>query len=174
MKKILVAFASKHQATAEIAYNITDTLRRKGLDAKCVEVGSDIDVSEYEAVILGSAVYAGQWLTKAEKFLKKNVDVLARMPVWLFSSGPTGSGDPVELLDGWIFPENLAAFAQQIHPQEIAVFGGRIDLDLLNIGERIIIKAVRGKVGDFRDWDQIYVWGTHVAEKILAIQPQEV
>ena len=62
------------------------------------------DLSEYDAVVLGSAVYIGGWRKEAVKFLKDNEGALAERTVWVFSSGPAGEGDPVDLLDGWRFP----------------------------------------------------------------------
>ncbi len=173
MKKVLVTFASKHQATAEIADTIADILRQKGLSAISEDVDYVTNLEEFDAVLVGSAVYAGQWLTKAEKFLRANVKMLSAMPVWLFSSGPTGEGDPVELLNGWKFPENLAPLMLQINPKEIVLFSGRIDMETLNLGERIIVKAVRGKTGDFRDWEHIEHWAERVADEILSIEALE-
>jgi len=63
-------------------------------------VKSACDLPSYKAVILGSAVYIGRWRKEAAKFLEANEKVLAGQMVWLFSSGPTGEGDTVELLQG--------------------------------------------------------------------------
>jgi menaquinone-dependent protoporphyrinogen oxidase len=48
------------------------------------------DLGPYEAVVLGSAVYAGSWMKDAVSFAERHGDALARMRVWLFSSGPLG------------------------------------------------------------------------------------
>jgi menaquinone-dependent protoporphyrinogen oxidase len=160
--KILVAYASKYGSTAEIAQAIGETLR--GLDFE-VDVQQADQVSSllpYGAVVLGSAVYAGMWRKDAVAFLEENQDALASKPVWLFSSGPTGEGDPVELLDGWTLPDAQREIADRISPQDIAVFHGHIDPDKLNFGERLIIKAVKGQAGDFRDWDAIRAWARQI------------
>ena len=160
--KILVAYASKYGSTAEIAQAIGETLR--GLDFE-VDVQQAYEVSSllpYGAVVLGSAVYAGMWRKDAVAVLEENQDALASKPVWLFSSGPTGEGDPVELLDGWTLPDGQREIADRISPQDIAVFHGHIDPDKLNFGERLIIKAVKGQAGDFRDWDAIRAWAQQI------------
>jgi len=84
------------------------------------------DLSPYKAIVLDSAVYIGQWQKKAATFLQANEKALAERPVWLFSSGPTGEGDPVRLVKGWRFPTSLQPIADRIHARDIAIFhGGR-------------------------------------------------
>jgi menaquinone-dependent protoporphyrinogen oxidase len=103
--------------------------------------------------------------------LEDNESALWERPVWLFSSGPTGEGDPVEVLDGWRFPDNLRPIAERIKPRDMAVFGGKIDVSALHLGDKLIIKAVKAKTGDFRDWRAIEAWAGRIAEQIAAAQP---
>lgn len=98
------------------------------------------DVSPYKAVVLGSAVYIGRWRKQAAKFLKTNEKVLAEQLVWLFSSGPTGKGDAVELTEGWRFPKALQPIADRIQPRDIAVFHGAVVLEKLNPLHKWMIK----------------------------------
>ncbi|MBE0689894.1 MAG: flavodoxin domain-containing protein, partial [Anaerolineae bacterium] len=67
--KALIAYASKYGATAEIAERIGQTLRESGLAAEVKPADQVDDVSKYSAVVLGSAVYAGQWRKEAATFL---------------------------------------------------------------------------------------------------------
>ena len=152
---VLVTFASKHGATAEIAEKIGTILLHEGLTVDLLPVKQVGTIMPYTAVVLGSAVYIGRWQKDAAKFLQKHEEELAERDVWLFSSGPTGEGDPVELLQGWEFPEALHPVADRIQPHEIAVFHGAVDLDKLNIMEKILAKNVDSPIGDFRDWGKI-------------------
>jgi flavorubredoxin len=106
-EQVLIAYATKYGATAEIAEKIGEVLRGAGLAADVRTVENAGDLGAYRAVILGSAVYIGQWRKEAARFLKDNEVVLAQKPVWIFSSGPTGEGDPVQLTDGWRLPGKL-------------------------------------------------------------------
>ncbi len=99
-RKILVTYASKYGATAEIAEKIGAVLRQAGLPADVEPVDRIRDLNPYQAVILGSAIYIGKWQKEAAAFLQAHAETLADRPVWLFSSGPTGAGDPVELWRG--------------------------------------------------------------------------
>ena len=162
--QVLVAYATKYGATAEIAEKIRQVLRLAGLQTDVLPVDRVSNLSSYKAVILGSAVYIGGWRKEAAKFLKVNEKVLAEQLVWLFSSGPTGEGNPVELTEGWHFPKALQPIADRIQPRDIAVFHGVIHKQKLNFIEKWMLNNVKAPLGDFRDWDAITSWATAIAD----------
>lgn len=163
---ILVAYASKYGATAEIAEKIGEVLRQAGLSVDVRPADQVSDVSGYRAVVLGSAVYIGRWRKQAANFLKAHEQALAKRPVWLFSSGPTGEGDPVELLKGWRIPGGLQPVADRVQPRDIAVFHGAVFPEKLNFIQRWMIKNVKAPAGDFRDWDAVTAWAEGIAAEL--------
>jgi menaquinone-dependent protoporphyrinogen oxidase len=163
MPTVLVAYASKHHATAEIADAIGEELRQAGLKVDIRDVNTINSIAPYEAVIVGSAVYVGQWQSAAIQFLETHEGELSQRPVWLFSSGPTGEGDPVALMKGWAFPESLKPLAERIAPRDIALFHGKIDPTRLNFLERAAVKMVKAPVADSRDWKLIREWAHSIA-----------
>jgi menaquinone-dependent protoporphyrinogen oxidase len=165
--QFLVAYATKHGATAEIAEKIGQTLRQAGLRTDVLPVDHVRDLTPYQAVVLGSAVYIGQWQKKAVIFLKANEKELAKKVVWLFSSGPTGKGDPVEMMQGWRFPTALQPIVDRIHPRDIALFHGNVDPKTLNPIEKWMLKNVKAPIGDFRDWDAIDAWAVAISQALL-------
>jgi menaquinone-dependent protoporphyrinogen oxidase len=162
--QVLVAYATKYGATAEIAERIGQVLRQAGLRTDVLPADRVSGLASYKAVVLGSAVYIGRWRKEAAKFLKANEEVLAERLVWLFSSGPTGEGNAVELMQGWRFPGALQPIADRIQPRDIAVFHGALNAEKLNLIERWLIKNVKAPPGDFRDWDAITSWATAIAD----------
>ena len=138
--QVLVAYATKYGATAEIAEKIGQVLRQAGLRADVLPADRVSDLHSYQAVVLGSAVYIGLWRKKAATFLKANEQALAERPVWLFSSGPTGEGDAAGLMEGWRFPKGLQPIADRIQPRDIAVFHGDVNTKKLNFIERWMAK----------------------------------
>lgn len=166
--KILVAYASKYGSTAEIAEAIGQVMQGAGFEVDVLRADAVGDLTPYGAVVLGSAVYVGRWQPGAVKFLESKEAELAQRPVWLFSSGPTGEGDPVELLNGWRFPEAQQPIADRISPRDIAVFHGNVDAKKLGFTEKLMIKAVKAKTGDYRDWDAIRAWASGIE---LALSP---
>ena len=165
-KKTLVTYASKYGATAEIAEKIGEILTAAGLPTDLSPVNQARDLASYDAIILGSAVYMGQWRRDAVKFLKSNEKVLASKQVWLFSSGPSGEGDPVELLEGWRFPKGQIEIAERIGPREIVVFHGDVDLTKVNFIEKSMITNIKAPIGDFRDWKAITTWASGIARSL--------
>ncbi len=161
--QILVTYATKYGATAEIAEKIGQVLRELGLRADVLPADRVTDLSAYKAVVLGSAVYMGRWRKGAIKFLNANEKALAERPVWLFSTGPTGEGDSVELLKGWRLPKALQPIADRIQTRDIAVFHGMLNTEKMNRIERGMSKKVKAPPGDFRDWDAITAWATAIA-----------
>lgn len=165
--KLLVTYASKYGATREIAEKIGSVLHQAGWQAEVAPVKEVMGIAGYQAVILGSAVYIGKWQKEAAEFLQKNEHTLAQLPVWLFSSGPTGEGDPTELLEGWRLPAELQPIVERIRPRDIAVFGGYINPDKVNFIEKTAVKnIVKKPFGDYRDWDRIINWANKVAEAL--------
>lgn len=166
-EKVLVAYASRYGATAEISERIAEILGAAGVDVDLQPVGQVKDLNDYLAVILGSAVYFGGWRKDAVKFLKTREVELMDKKVWFFSSGPAGEGDPVELLDGWTLPPNLEEIADRIQPRGRAVFHGVMDETKLNFLERWMLKKMDAPLGDFRDWDMVNDWVEEIVQQLV-------
>ena len=164
-EKVLVVYASKYGATTGIAEKIGETLREEGLQVDVLQAKKVGDLTQYDAFIIGSAVYMGQWRKDAANFLKNNENLLAGKPVWLFVSGPTGKGDATELMQGWLYPGKLKPVIEAIKPRDIGVFHGNIDVSKLNFFERFIIRMVKAEFGDFRDWHSIDTWAKTIADE---------
>jgi len=95
---ILVGYASKHGATAEIAERIAEILTLAGQHAEARPVQQAGDLGGYQGFVIGSAAYTAHWRKDATAFVMSNRDLLAHRPVWLFSTGPlvvvSGLGGP--------------------------------------------------------------------------------
>lgn len=166
-QNVLVAYASKYGGTREVAEKIGAVLRQAGLQVEVLSVNTIQDVSSYKAVILGSAIYIGKWHKDAVAFLQTHEKLLADRRVWLFSSGPTGVGDPVELVEGKRLPAALQPIADCIQPHEIVIFHGYINPDKINFIEKWTIKSlVKKPFGDFRDWEAITCWAASIADAL--------
>ncbi|MBN2553591.1 MAG: flavodoxin domain-containing protein [Spirochaetales bacterium] len=166
--KALVAYATKYGATAEIAEKIGEVLNSAGVPADVSPVDQVKDLSAYDAVVLGSAVYIFRWRREASRFLKAKEKQLAERAVWIFSSGPTGEGDPVDLTEGWSFPKSLQARLDRIRPRETVVFHGAIDPGKMKGLEKWMIQKVKAAVEDSRDWEAIAAWADGIASAVKA------
>jgi menaquinone-dependent protoporphyrinogen oxidase len=157
--KTLIAFASRHGSTREIAEALARELRICGRSVAVRPVEEVKDLAQYEAVVIGSAVYMGNWLPEARRFVEEHRERLATVPVWLFSSGPLGTGDPQPNGD----PAHLDAMMRATHARGHRVFVGKLNPGDLGFGERLMAKVVKAPEGDFRDWDAIRAWAREIA-----------
>lgn len=169
MISVLVAYVSKRGATEEIAATIAHVLRDEGLAVDLLTAGEVESLEGYDVVIFGSAVYIGQWLRDANRFVKTFVDDLSRVRTWIFSSGPTGEGNPSDLMNGFQYPPVLEPYISRINLQGVVLFHGAIDFNELNWLERRMIKTVKAPLGDFRDWESIKLWAQHIAASVQLV-----
>jgi menaquinone-dependent protoporphyrinogen oxidase len=163
MMQVLVTAATRYGATGEIAQAIGEALHDRGLDPAVVPLERVEGVDGYDAVVLGSAVYAGHWLKPARELVDRPGGELAERPVWLFSSGPVGDPpkpqeDPVDVSDV------LTATGAREH----RLFAGKLVRKQLSFPERAIVAALRVPEGDFRDWTEIRQWAAGIADALQA------
>jgi menaquinone-dependent protoporphyrinogen oxidase len=156
---VLVAVASRHGATMDIANAIAHELHAAGLDAHVESFGDGPDVAGYDAFVLGSAVYIGKWLKSARRFVEANSEQLAGHPTWLFSSGPIGDRPKPEAATAVQIDEVVAMTGAREH----RLFDGRIDRGDLGLSERLVIRTVHAPEGDYRDWAEISEWARSIA-----------
>ena len=166
--KVLVTAASKHGSTAEIAHAIAGTLVAQGLDADVTPPAEVDAVDEYDAVILGSAVYSGHWLAPAKALVARAGAALGERPVWLFSSGPVGDPGRKLVQKMAVDPVDLPAVLQATRAREHRLFAGKLDKHNLSPVQRLALALVRGLDGDYRDWAQIEGWAAGIAEVVQA------
>jgi menaquinone-dependent protoporphyrinogen oxidase len=160
--RVIVACASKHGSTEGIAEAIAERLHQLGHDAAAVRVADVADLNGVQAVVLGSAVYAGSWMKEATEFADANAEALSDMPLWLFSSGPLGT----EVHDDEEQPRQLAGLTDTLRPKAHRMFFGALDLGKLGFGERMMVKAFKAPEGDFRDWSAISGWADEISGEL--------
>jgi len=164
-RKVLVAYATKMGATAGIAEAIGAELERGGHQVDVREVSKVGSIEEYDAVILGSALYVRRWRPEAVRFLRKHVDELRERQVWLFHSGPVGPDkDQPEKMPG-----KVERLAHRIGATPAMTFAG--SLDPATAKGFLAKRLARSELGgDSRDWDQIKAWASDVSAAIHAIE----
>jgi menaquinone-dependent protoporphyrinogen oxidase len=158
---VLIAYATRHGATKEIAETVRDTLVGRGLRAVATPVQDVGGLGGFDAVILGSAVYMGRWMKGARAFAEEQHEVLSGKNVWLFSSGPVGP-DSENAEEPWGIGEIQSALGAHSHQ----MFAGKLDKAELGMTERAVIRMVKAPEGDYRDWDEIRDWANKIADQL--------
>ncbi len=167
--RVLVAHASKHGSTAAIAREIGTIISTAGHEVTVLPVERITSILQFDAILIGSAVYCGHWLPQGSQFVRENRDVLCARPVWLFSSGPIG--DPLKPDDGSL---SISELSDMVFPRGHAIFGGALVKERLSLAERLIAKVVKAPAGDFRDWPKIDSWAKQVASSLDSLNVDSV
>ncbi|HWH24754.1 MAG TPA: flavodoxin domain-containing protein [Candidatus Limnocylindria bacterium] len=155
---VLITAASRHGSTDEVARTIAEQLMLAGVDAEFRAPDTVLALDGYRAIIVGSAVYVGQWMAPARDFVERFEAELRARPTWLFSVGPLG--DPPKPADE---PSEIAALVERVDARGHRLFAGSLERARLGIAERAVIRLVKAPYGDFRRWDDVRAWAKQIA-----------
>jgi menaquinone-dependent protoporphyrinogen oxidase len=147
---LLVAYASNHGSTREVAEAIGRSLQEAGIGTDVRPVEEVHDLTGYAAVVLGAPLYMGRWQRHAHAFLRHHRDALAERPLAVFALGPLHD-DPKEWSEARA-QLDTALSRHDVQPVLVELFGGRVDPAHL----RFPFSKV--PPGDLRDWDAISSW----------------
>jgi len=136
--KTLILYATKYGAAAEIAKRIAaQTGNATSINLK---YASDVQLGDYDCVIIGSSVYAGTFRKEAKTFLEQNADELCQKKLGLFICS-MGDSNEDEVFKANV-PENVLKAATTK-----ASLGGAFDPKKANFIERLVMKAVAKQSG---------------------------
>ncbi|HEX2965465.1 MAG TPA: flavodoxin domain-containing protein [Syntrophorhabdaceae bacterium] len=163
-KKVLIVYASRAGSTAEVAKAIGQTLKETGLSVDTFSITDMHDPDKYEAIIIGSAIRMGKWLPEAVDFVKKNGEILSKVPTAYFVVCNTMKEDtPENRKKTLAYLNPVLNIAPNVQPVDIGLFGGVIDFNKLSFVDRSVLKIRGVAEGDFRDWTSVRKWAFDVA-----------
>ncbi len=165
--QILVTVASRHGSTREIGAEIAERLRDAGHDVQEADPDDVESVQQYEAVVLGSAVYVGRLSASLRDLVARRTNELATRPTWLFWSGPIGTRRPQVAT-----PDDVQTLAQQLAVRDVRCFRGRVDPAALGVAERALVAVLDAEPGDFRDFEEVDEWAAQIAHDLSRPQPR--
>ncbi|MFG1605217.1 flavodoxin domain-containing protein [Actinoplanes sp. NPDC049265] len=169
---VLVAYGSTGGGTAEIAAWIAGQLRAEGLAVHLEPAAEISTVDDYDAVVLGSALYAHGWHVDVRRFVHRFAGRFTDRPVWLFSSGPldrsadTGPVPPIH---------HAEAALRDLPAREHVTFGGRMTTEAHGWLGRVAGQLAReGHAGDFRNPERVRAWASRVAADIRSVPGRDI
>jgi menaquinone-dependent protoporphyrinogen oxidase len=168
--RTLIAYASRAGSTAEVAETIGNVLRESGLDVDVRSVGDVRSLTGYDALVLGSAIWAGKPLPEMQRFVADQHEALARLPVAYFILCDalreyTPANRQIAL--GYLSPLRAAK-----QPVSVGMFAGRRDFSKVHPLLRwFLMRVVRLAEGDWRDWAQIRAWAVTLAAQLADARP---
>jgi menaquinone-dependent protoporphyrinogen oxidase len=164
---VLVAYASRHGATEQIAARIAARIADAGSVVDLRQVDTVEAVDAYAAVVVGAPVYDQSWPPEADRFVDRHRVVLAARPLWLFSVG--AFGDTKRLIGPLTHkePKRIAEVLSALQPREYRVFQGVIHKHQWPWWSRVLFHAFGGRFGDHREWPVIEAWADQIAIALM-------
>ena len=158
-KRALVTYASKYGSTGGVADAIGKELCSKGVAVDIAPIKNAVNISSYQGVVVGSAVYMGKWMPEAVDFVKQNQDILCQVPVAYFLvcitlCEPTDKNQAKVLS----YMDPILKDMPDIKPVSIGTFAGALDYNNLSWLYKKVLKSKGSPEGDFRDWNSIRSW----------------
>jgi menaquinone-dependent protoporphyrinogen oxidase len=155
-KRVLVTYATRAGSTVDIAAAIGKTLAARGFAVDVKPIKDNPAVGEYQAVVIGSAVRVGRWVSEAVKFVTANQQSLKTVPVAVFCvHGNNLENDEQSRAARHAYLDNIRTLIQ---PVDEVFFAGNVDPKRVSLLERVMINAVKSPTGDFRNWEKINAW----------------
>lgn len=157
--RVLVAYGSTRGGTAGLAHMVADAFTRHQVRAEVRRAGDVKDAAEYDAVIIGGALYSNRWHPEAVAFVGRHRDDLRHVPVWFFSSGPLDDS----ARSGALAPvPQVNALAREIEIRGHMTFGGMLD----KRPPGVLGLFAWGPEGDYRDRGQVAEWVERITEEL--------
>src|SRR3954447_25635886 len=145
---VLVGYVSRRGATRGVAERIARRLSDDGLAVDLVALTGDEDPYGYEAVVLGSPVYAGRWGIELVRVLCRRAEVLRERPVWTFTVGRLDGQRGLLRHISWPDAKDLADLHRLVPVRGHRFLSGVPGPGRLTRVERLLFRAVGGRYGD--------------------------
>jgi len=152
-KSILLAYATRFGSTQEVAENMTAELRKRGLEVDIQPMQEITTLDNYDAVVLGAAIYNSKWHTNAHQFLAQHQEALMQRPLAIFALGPLSSSEAAKRNSRRQLDKELAKYPW-LNPVALEIFAGKYDPTKPGLGSFYRLLPTR----DYRDWKAIRTW----------------
>lgn len=171
--KVLIAYASAHGSTAEIAVFMERILSAYDLDVTVQSAGEVTSVDGYDAVIAGSAAQGGMWLHDMSQFLAHHQDALATRPFYFFLTciRILEENGHDHVMKNYLHHDTL----NNLHVREIGLFSGKLAIGTIDWEERWMLavkydgQEMASHVNmDYRNWNDIATFTVKVATALGA------
>ena len=135
--KTAIIFSSKHGTTAKVAEILAEKLGKEDINLYNLKNEKCPSLSDYDAIILGTAIYAGNPMKNSKLFARKNIEILKTKKIGLFICGM----DPGEEKH---LEEMKASYPAPLleHATVKYYLGGEFIFEDMNPMERFIIKKI--------------------------------
>jgi menaquinone-dependent protoporphyrinogen oxidase len=169
--RILVAYASAHGSTREVAEFIGRILSAYSANVTVADVRDVQKIDQYDGYVLGSAIHGGMWLQEMCAFTDRFTQKLASKPsyFWITCIRTLEPEGYEHARKYYVDHKTLESF----NVRDIAVFTGKLNTSAITRQEQWYLAAnYDGKIAaggikhDFRDWQAIASWAVSIARDL--------
>lgn len=157
---VLVTYGSARGDVAELAEEVATGIDDEGHEVDVHSAEHVEGVQEWDAVVVGGALYAWNWTRDARQFVKRHRRQLAYLPVWFFSSGALTESDA----------------ERDIQP----TWPVRRLIDTVGVRGHTTFGAGGGEAsgaqlpgGDWRDPEDARDWGLEIGDELYTLSPAD-
>jgi len=190
MSKFLVAYTTNSGTTEEVAKAIGEELGRGGAEVEVHRLEEVTNLESYTAVVVGAPMIMG-WHRSAMRFIKKNQEVLSKLPVAYFITAmrltktAENAVDSIPIITDPLIakpPKNPARLgfkeryslatnyirpmlkqAHFVKPISVGIFGGRLEYYRLKWYQVLfVIAVIQVRPGGSHNWTFIQQWAANL------------
>lgn len=171
---ILVTYASRAGSTAGVADAIGETLSARGFAVDVLPMQEVHDLSQYRAIVAGSAIRYDKWLPEATQFVEEHQHELQKKPFAAFlvslamaTQNEKRKESARRTASGYLQP--VRALVPTVSE---GLFAGALNLSKLplhlRLGFGLVARTGILKEGDHRDWNAIRAWANTLPDTFFA------
>ncbi|EHD19685.1 MULTISPECIES: menaquinone-dependent protoporphyrinogen IX dehydrogenase [Brenneria] len=162
--KALILFSSTDGQTREIASYIANTLKGTlACDVVSLLSKHDIDVTKYDAILIGASVRYGRFNPAVNQFIRRHLTRLQQLPSAFFSVNLTARKPEKRTLQTNAYTRKFL-LSSPWRPDLCGVFAGALRYPRYRWIDRVMIQLIMRMTGgetdsskeiEYTDWDQV-------------------
>ncbi len=135
--KSLIVYESTHGCTEKCSHRLQELLDVSP-DILRLRRSGNIELKQYDTVIIGGSIHAGMMQSRVRNFCTENASELEHKKLGLFVCCMEVGEKAIEQL-GNAFPEEVRKKALVT-----GIFGGEFDFERMNFFQRVIVRKIKG------------------------------
>ncbi|MFL2488288.1 MAG: menaquinone-dependent protoporphyrinogen IX dehydrogenase [Gammaproteobacteria bacterium] len=176
MKKTLILYSSTDGHTLRICEHIKSNIENHtSVLLKNVEETSNLDLGEFDCVVLGASIRYGNHKPSLYAFVKKNEGLLNAKKTAFFNVNAVARKEDKNSIETNPY---LKKFLKKVswQPDMLAVFAGKISYPDYHFFDKHMIRFImwmskgptdQTKVFEFTDWDKVNVFSEKICKEFL-------